>query len=294
MSSTLNFDKVGRPLAKIEGGQLANKIVSVAPQEEEGQKRTYKHIELPQGSKFQLVPNTTKEREIIYICGPSGSGKSTFTSNYIKEYKKKFKGGDIYLFSALSEDEVLDKHNVKRIKLSPALITDKLTAGDFEDALVIFDDIDVISDKKIREAVIATLNSVLEVGRHFKTYCIITNHLPTAGKDTRRVLNEAHEIVYFPHSGSMKGINYLLKEYVGFDNHEIKAIKKLKSRWCCIFKNYPQLAMTERNLWLLAEDGDSDDEEHQAKKRRDALVAKGKANWREDSSSEDWDYSDSD
>ncbi len=294
MSSTLNFDKIGRPLAKIEGGQLANKIVSVAPQEEEGQKRTYKHIELPQGSKFQLVPNTTKEREIIYICGPSGSGKSTFTSNYIKEYKKKFKGGDIYLFSALSEDEVLDKHGVKRIKLSPALITDKLTSADFEDALVIFDDIDVISDKKIREAVIATLNSVLEVGRHFKTYCIITNHLPTAGKDTRRVLNEAHEIVYFPHSGSMKGINYLLKEYVGFDNNEIKAIKKLKSRWCCIFKNYPQLAMTERNLWLLAEDGESDDEEHQAKKRRDAMVKKGKGNWREDSSSEEWDYSDSD
>lgn len=290
MSSTLNFDKVGRPLAKIEGGQLGGKIVSVAPSEEEGQKRTYKHIELPAGAKFQLVPNTTKEREIIYICGPSGSGKSTFTSNYIKEYKKKFKGGDIYLYSALSEDEVLDKHGVKRIKLSPALISDKLTSADFEDALVIFDDIDVISDKKIREAVIATLNSVLEVGRHFKTYCIITNHLPTAGKDTRRVLNEAHEIVYFPHSGSMKGINYLLKEYVGFDNHEIKAIKKLKSRWCCIFKNYPQLAMTERNLWLLAEDGDSDDE----RKEREKKSGGGGRKWRENSSDEEWSNSDSD
>lgn len=286
MSSTINFDKVGRPLAKIEGGTLAGKLVSVAPAEEEGQKRTYKHVELPEGSKFQLVPNTTKEREIIYITGPSGSGKSTFTSNYIKEYKKKFKNGDIFLFSALSEDEVLDKHNVKRIKLSAALITDKLTSADFENALVIFDDIDVISDKKIREAVIATLNSVLEVGRHFKTYCIITNHLPTAGKDTRRVLNEAHEIVYFPHSGSMKGINYLLKEYIGFDNKEIKAIKKLKTRWCCIFKNYPQLAMTERNLWLLADDNDSDDEK---KARRS-----GGKKWREDSSEEEWSQSDSD
>jgi energy-coupling factor transporter ATP-binding protein EcfA2 len=286
MSSTINFDKVGRPLAKIEGGTLAGKLVSVAPSEEEGQKRTYKHVELPEGSKFQLVPNTTKEREIIYITGPSGSGKSTFTSNYIKEYKKKFKNGDIFLFSALSEDEVLDKHNVKRIKLSAALITDKLTSADFENALVIFDDIDVISDKKIREAVIATLNSVLEVGRHFKTYCIITNHLPTAGKDTRRVLNEAHEIVYFPHSGSMKGINYLLKEYIGFDNKEIKAIKKLKSRWCCIFKNYPQLAMTERNLWLLADDNDSDDEK-QARKS-------GGKKWREDSSEEEYSQSDSD
>lgn len=273
MSSTINFDKVGRPLAKIEGGELSGKIVSVAPADEKGQKRKYKHIDLPAGSSFQLVPNTTKEREIIYITGPSGSGKSTFTSNYIKEFKKKFKNADIFLFSALSEDEVLDKHGVKRIKLSTALITDKLTSGDFPNALVIFDDIDVISDKKIREAVIATLNSVLEVGRHFKTYCIITNHLATNGKDTRRVLNEAHEIVYFPHSGSMKGINYLLKEYVGFDNHEIKAIKKLKSRWCCIFKNYPQLAMTERNLWLLAEDDDeSDDEREQQRGGRRKMV----------------------
>ena len=286
MSSTINFDKVGRPLAKIEGGTLGGKVVSVAPAEEEGQKRTYKHVELPMGSKFQLVPNTTKEREIIYITGPSGSGKSTFTSNYIKEFKKKFKGADIYLFSALSEDEVLDKHGVKRIKLSASLISDKLTSADFEDALVIFDDIDVISDKKIREAVIATMNSILEVGRHFKTYCIITNHLSTAGKDTRRVLNEAHEIVYFPHSGSMKGINYLLKEYVGFDNNEIKAIKRLKTRWCCIFKNYPQLAMTERNLWLLAEDGDSDDDKKSKK-------SGGGKKWHEDSSSEG-SYSDSD
>lgn len=288
MSSTINFDKVGRPLAKIEGGTLGGKVVSVAPAEEEGQKRTYKHVELPMGSKFQLVPNTTKEREIIYITGPSGSGKSTFTSNYIKEFKKKFKGADIYLFSALSEDEVLDKHGVKRIKLSASLISDKLTSADFEDALVIFDDIDVISDKKIREAVISTMNSILEVGRHFKTYCIITNHLSTAGKDTRRVLNEAHEIVYFPHSGSMKGINYLLKEYVGFDNNEIKAIKRLKTRWCCIFKNYPQLAMTERNLWLLAEDGDSDDERKASSKKS----GRGKK-WHEDSSSEG-SYSDSD
>jgi len=99
-------------------------------------------------------------------------------------------------------------------------------------------------------------------------------------------LNEAHEIVYFPHSGSMKGINYLLKEYIGFDNKEIKAIKKLKTRWCCIFKNYPQLAMTERNLWLLADDNDSDDEK---KARRS-----GGRKWREDSSEEEYSQSDSD
>jgi hypothetical protein len=128
-----------------------------------------------------------------------------------------------------------------------------LTAKDFENSLVVFDDCDVISEKKIREAVLVISNSILEIGRHFKVSCFFLNHLPTAGKDTRRILNEAHNIVYFPHSGSAKGTNYMLTEYVGFDKDDIKMIKKMKTRWCCIYKNYPQVVMTEKDIWLLAD-----------------------------------------
>ena len=89
--SVLNFDKVGRPLAIVDGGTLKGKTVYVATEEErEGLKRKFKEIDLPVGSKFKLIPNTKKEREILYICGPSGSGKSTFTANYLTEYKKKY------------------------------------------------------------------------------------------------------------------------------------------------------------------------------------------------------------
>ncbi|MFM7981158.1 MAG: hypothetical protein ACKPKO_17760, partial [Candidatus Fonsibacter sp.] len=45
---------------------------------------------------------------------------------------------------------------------------------------------------------------ILEIGRHFKIHCIVTNHLPTNGKDTRRILNEAHTVTYFPHSAGGK------------------------------------------------------------------------------------------
>jgi hypothetical protein len=100
------------------------------------------------------------------------------------------------------------------------------------------------------------MNQILEVGRHHKITCIITNHLPTAGKDTRRVLNECHSVTYFPHSGTARGIKYLLTEYLGIDKHQMKKIKDLKSRWATIFKNYPNVCMTEKDIWLSANDDD--------------------------------------
>lgn len=248
-----NLVKEGRPLCKVINGKLNGTIISVAPKGEVN-KNTFPVIRLPQESQFSLIPDHTKERDIIYITGASGSGKTTFTANYIKEYKKTYKKNEIYVFSALKEDEKLDSLGIKRIKVDKNLIEDPLTIDDFKNSLVIFDDIDVIGDKKLREAVYKILNAILETGRHSKTSCVNTNHLPTAKNETRRVLNEAHMIVYFPHSGSVRGINYLLTDYVGLTKEDIQIIKGMKSRWCCIFKNYPQIAMTERQLWFVGED----------------------------------------
>jgi len=249
----LNLVKTGRPLCKILDGKLNGTIISVAPRGDVNV-NTFPVIRLPEESKFQIIPDSTKERDILYITGASGSGKTTFTAGYIKEYKKTYKKNEIYVFSALKEDETLDKLGIQRVKVGNNLIEDPLTIDDFKNSLVIFDDIDVISDKKVREAVYKILNSILETGRHTKTSCINTNHLPTAKNETRRILNEAHAIVYFPHSGSVRGINYLLTDYVGLTKEDIQVIKGMKSRWCCIFKNYPQIAMTERQLWFVGED----------------------------------------
>ena len=123
---------------------------------------------------------------------------------------------------------------------------------DFEESLVIFDDCDVLSDKKIREATMTLSNQILEIGRHFKISACYVSHLPTNKGDTRRILNEAHAIIYFPHSGSLRGTRYLLESYVGLDIKDIQPIKKLDTRWCCVFKYFPQVIMTEKMCWLLS------------------------------------------
>ena len=88
MSAHLTFDhNVGRPLAKITGGKYNDKIISVT---EEQTSSKFQHLHIEDG-KFNQIPNSTAEREIIYITGASGSGKSTYCVSYIREYQKKFK-----------------------------------------------------------------------------------------------------------------------------------------------------------------------------------------------------------
>ena len=81
--------------------------------------------------------------------------------------------------------------------------------------------------------------------------CLCTNHLPTNGKDTRRILNEARQVVDFPHSasGCMK---YLLTEDLGLNEKQVGYFRRQNSRWCCMYKNYPQIYMLEHEIGLLS------------------------------------------
>jgi hypothetical protein len=169
---------------------------------------------------------------------------------FLEEYKRKYKDREIYLFSSLKEDESLDKIKPKRFKMDDTLWKDPLNAEELKESVCIFDDIDVLSDKKIKEAVYKIMDSVLEIGRHFKITAIITNHLPTNGLFTRRILNEAHCYVFFPHSAGGK-IRYLLQEYLDIDKHMIKYFKNANSRWCVIYKNYPMAYMLEHEIGML-------------------------------------------
>ena len=60
----------------------------------------FRQLKIANDSKFQHIPDTTKEREILYITGPSGSGKSTYTRKYLEQHKKKCRNRPIYLFSS--------------------------------------------------------------------------------------------------------------------------------------------------------------------------------------------------
>ena len=261
----LTFNKIGSNAAKIVGGKYNDKIISIDPNKEHDE-TGFRKLKISNDSKLQLIPDTKKERQIIYVTGPSGSGKSTFCCNFLLEYKKKFKDRPIYLFSALEEDESLDKVKPRRFKIESELHTNPIDVKDLEESVVIFDDIDCIPDKKIREAVYSIMDQILQVGRHHKITCLITMHLPTAGKDTRKLLNESHIYVWFPQSAGKK-ISYLLEEYLDVDPKLIRYFKKSNSRSCVIFKNYPAAYMLENEIAMLHMDESDNEQKERVKKQ---------------------------
>ena len=63
--------------------------------------------------------------------------------------------------------------------------------------MVIFDDVDVFGTK-IRKKVMAIVNNILQIGRHFNVSICFTTHSPCAGNETKILLSEANIIVVFP------------------------------------------------------------------------------------------------
>ena len=220
--------------------------------------KEFKRLKIPNDSKFQHMPDTTRDLEILYITGCSGSGKSTCARNSIEQLKKAKKDSPIYLFSALPDDDKLDSVKPLRIQVDESLIEDPIVIKEFADSVVLFDDIDVIPDKKIREAVYKIMNMGLEIGRRYKINMVITNHLRTNGRDSRRVLNEASSFTYFPHSANAK-IKDFLTEYVGVDEKMITYFKKQNTRAVTILKKYPMCYICEREVGLLRAADDDDD-----------------------------------
>lgn len=248
----MNVEKVGNPIALIvdENDPKKNKILSVHSSKKDVL-NTLEKIQLDEKHHFQQIPNTTIERSILYITGASGSGKSYYTAQYIKQYKRLYPKRDIYIFSSLNEDKVLDALKVKRVKLDENLLTEHITAEDFKNSLVIFDDTDALTNKMMKTKVNNILNSILQTGRHFDVSCILTYHTPTGNRDTTMILNEAHSITIFPHSLGGRKLKYLLMDYIGLDKEQVKKIKNLESRWVTICKTYPMTILSEREAYVL-------------------------------------------
>jgi hypothetical protein len=220
------------------------------------EKTSGKSILLPDESKgiFQPIPSPDpKKRQIWYICGASGAGKSWFARGVAENYRKLYPERDIFLVSKLNEDETLDNMKggrPKRIKVQSLVDSYPENLEDFRESLIIFDDFDTF-DKPYSVAVQKFIDDVASMGRHTITSMMCISHLITNFSKTRLILNEAHFYVVYPNGCSAKGLNLLLGTYAGLDKHEIDKIRKMDSRWACVFKNYPPYIITERESRLL-------------------------------------------
>ncbi len=244
----MNIEKKGKPIAVIKGGPLDTKLIYL-DNNLDGKKNIMTE------NKFSPLPIVEKNnRECLYVTGPSGSGKSTYVSEYIKYFKQIFPDRRIIIFSKVEDDEALDKYNPIRITLDSELIEFPIKPEELRKSLVIFDDIDTIQDDKIKKAVFKIKDDLLQVGRHFKIYVIVTSHICRDHKNTRINLIESNSFTFFPSSGSIAGAKSVLKDYVGLDKKTIDKIVDMgkNSRWVTIYTRYPQYVMSEKEINLIS------------------------------------------
>ena len=245
----LNIKNNGHKIAVIRNltNNKISKYLSVDPDTKD--ENGFNEIELDDNEIFE--PTIDKSSQVLYICGARGSGKSRYAKIYAMNYAKRYRERRIYLFSQKNEDIELDSvPRIKRIELNESIYEEPFDYTTFEDSLVIFDDIDKIPNKQMKNAIKQLMDEMIHLGRSYNISVLMTNHDLTEGSRTKTILSSSDSITFFMHSGAKRQIEYLATNYGNITKQDLTELKKNKSRWTTIYKNYPTIILTERKAFI--------------------------------------------
>ena len=276
----LSFENEGHPVVVIKSNlkKINNKVIHL--DDKARSLHGFNQLKLKGDDKFQLLPNPKIERSINYVCGSSGSGKTYFIKLFLIEYKKMFPKNQIYIFSPFDEDKSFDGVKINYIKIGDELLEDNLESKDFENSLCCFDDIEAVSNPKLRKEVQRIADAILTTGRHYNVSAFMVYHEPCNGLITKKTLNESHTITFFPKTLGGRSLKYLCDNYLGLDKEQINRIKKLKTRAITVIKGFPKVILSQKEIYCLgceddssdsdgsSEDSDSDVIKYESKKKK--------------------------
>ena len=198
----------------------------------------------------QMVIMPTEKTERVYIAGKSGVGKSSIASMYCREYREMFPNRRIILISTHSDEDAYKMFDVDKIPLDDDFMESPPQLEDLSDSLVIFDDTDNLTSKKLQESVKNVNSNLISNGRKYNIHVITMSHQVMDYSRTRHLLNEANRVVLFLGTGAYHTKRYL-KEYAGLDKDQIKKVLGLKSRWVCLGLTVPNYIVAQGEVSLL-------------------------------------------
>ena len=249
----------GRKIARIKEARVKRKgrrkgrakarFVYITEIDKDGQRE----FKLGKGETLQVLPNR-KIVEKIYVSAPSGAGKSYWCGAWLKEYRRMYKDDEVFVLSSIQADKALDQVDPIRIKLDAEFIADPIHPSEVENSVVVFDDCGSIRGTMLRKSINEFADYLLEQGRHYNARMLITSHLVSNYKETRRTLNEMTALVCFPKAGSTRGIRQYMDTYLGLSKKTIKRILALPSRWVLIHVHAPQYVLYETGGFMLSID----------------------------------------
>lgn len=189
------------------------------------------------------------ERVCHLVNGISGAGKSRYVANFLlPQYMHYDPQGAIFLICPKKTDVAFDSKpelNIKRIEIDDHNFVNegsRLLPEDFvkqcddngvdiddaKSAMIIFDDIEGISNKKHKDGVFTLMNAVLNNGRSKNIHCVgIVHNLMS--KDFQTLRNESHFLTFFPHSINHKMMEKFLYEGMGYYKDTRNKIYSIKA-----------------------------------------------------------------
>jgi len=252
------FDKKVKdktPLAKIRPigrrGGSGGKIVYTIP--DEGDASKYK-FNADSRDEILLIPQN--ERETIYVTGPPKCGKTYFMERYVENAKKLYPEKKVILFTSLDPSEFNEELYDDIQRVSEIDLSDPYDLHDFDNSIVIFDDIETSRSPKIVKYLHDLIDELIRNGRHVNATVLYLTQQSRDGNKTRVALQNADKIVCFPTLMSPMNFTRLAKEYCGLSKMESDYLANRPYsdppfRWAAISIAVPRLVATNREIYML-------------------------------------------
>jgi hypothetical protein len=212
-----------------------------------------KELKLIDEGKFCPIPYGGRINTLV--AGPEDAGKTYYTVIEATQFLKLNPKSKIFLFTNQRE-------NTKRVNPLESLrnyitripINDELKEFKINQLignLTIFDDVDTISDKKLKTCIETLIKRIINDGRQDDMNIISTTHILFGGNDTKSQIKGCRRVVFFPQCGSQEHIRRYLDKHCGIRKKEmVEKICKL-DRWVSHSNRAPQYIMNEKYICLI-------------------------------------------
>lgn len=208
-----------------------------------------KEIRVGRGKTCVIIPSAKSER--VFMAAPPGAGKSVVAARYIIEYMKIHPSSPVFVFAFADYDEAYDGIELEWIKVTPKVYEMDLSPENFTDCLIVMDDLDNLTDKKLSIYIHAALANLAGNGRKDGVYLLYNSHHINNYAKTRDIAMAANKSIFFP-EGPKGGMLRYLAEKVGIDKVAARKMMALESRYFCLSTNtYPNTVIHSKGIFIV-------------------------------------------
>lgn len=195
------------------------------------------------------------KRSTMMVGAPSNAGKSVFVGNWIRNWQENHldEENQVYIFCKAAEDPAFNDidHVEVVVNLDKLEELQLLQLADFSNCLLVFDDLDMLTDKVLSNWVTNFAAEAYTAGRKMEISVVYVTHLFQCHAKTRVPLSESEILVMFPGLGD-RGIEKVLTEYAQMKKPKVdKVLSLTNSRWAALYRSVkPRYLVHEKGFYI--------------------------------------------